>query len=72
MFRKLDRVGSGFISREGWFKNINEILPFSEDEKQNLFNFMDKTKTNMIDYKTFLSVMNGESNMVQSEKFDWV
>jgi hypothetical protein len=33
LFRKLDRVGSGFITHEGWLKHINEIVPFSNDEK---------------------------------------
>ena len=31
LFRKLDKVGSGFITREGWFKSINEIMSFTED-----------------------------------------
>lgn len=33
LFRKLDRVGSGFITHEGWHKNIGDIMTFSEDEK---------------------------------------
>jgi len=32
---------------------------------------MDKSKSKMIDYKTFLAVMNG-NNINSSEQFDWV
>jgi Ca2+-binding EF-hand superfamily protein len=67
----LDKVGSGFITHEGWLRNINEIISFTEDEKENLFSYMDKGNTKVIDYKTFLALMNGESSTVQSEKFDW-
>ena len=72
LFRKLDKVGSGFITHEGWLKNIGEVLPFTPEEKENLFNYMDKGRTKVIDYKTFLALMNGGSTMVESEKFDWV
>lgn len=62
MFRTLDKVGSGFITREGWLKNLNEIIVFTYDEKENLFNYMDKHNKNVIDYKTFLAIMNGSNN----------
>jgi len=58
----LDKVGSGFITREGWLKNLNEIIVFTYDEKENLFNYMDKHNKNVIDYKTFLAIMNGSNN----------
>lgn len=33
---------------------------------------MDKNHSKMIDYKTFLSLMNGNNNVNSSEQFDWV
>jgi formate dehydrogenase assembly factor FdhD len=27
-------VGSGFITREGWVKNIDEIISFNTDERK--------------------------------------
>jgi hypothetical protein len=33
---------------------------------------MDKTNSKMIDYKTFLAIMNGHTNIAQSENFNWV
>lgn len=65
-------MNSGFISYESWLKNINEIITFSDDEKINLFNFMDKNNTHVVDYKTFLSYMNGTNSVQESEKFNWV
>ena len=29
-------------------------------------------KNKMIDYKTFLAIMNGHNNLTQSENFNWV
>lgn len=59
-------MGSGFITREGWVKNIDEIISFNTDEKENLFTYMDKVQNKMIDYKTFLAIMNGNTNITQS------
>ena len=72
IFRKLDKINSGFITREGWHSNIDQIISFNEDEKENLFNFMDKNHSKMIDYKTFLAFINGNTNINSSEQFDWV
>lgn len=33
---------------------------------------MDRNKNKMIDYKTFLAIMNGHNNLAQSENFNWV
>lgn len=33
---------------------------------------MDKDQNNVIDYKTFLAIMNSENNLEKTEKFDWV
>lgn len=33
---------------------------------------MDKAKNKVVDYKTFLGVINGDPNGVVSQKFDWV
>jgi Ca2+-binding EF-hand superfamily protein len=32
---------------------------------------MDKTHSSVIDYKTFLTIMNGNSSPPQAENFDW-
>lgn len=53
-------------------KNIDEIITYSEDEKVNLFNFMDKSNSQIIDYKNFLQIMNGNTNITQPEHFNWV
>lgn len=37
-----------------------------------MFNHMDRNKSKMIDYKTFLAIMNGNNNLAQSENFNWV
>lgn len=31
LFKKLDKVGSGFITHEGWLSNIDEIISFTKD-----------------------------------------
>lgn len=72
LFRKLDKVGSGFITHEGWLKHLDEIISFTSEQKENLFLYMDKTGSKMIDYKTFLAIMNGNNNLPQSENFNWV
>lgn len=53
-------------------KNIDEIISFNADEKENLFTFLDKAQNKIIDYKTFLTIMNGNTNITQSENFNWV
>jgi Ca2+-binding EF-hand superfamily protein len=67
----LDKINSGFITREGWHSNIDHIISFSDHEKESLFQFMDKNHSQMIDYKSFLSHMNGNPNINCSEQFDW-
>lgn len=47
-------------------------MSFSEDEKENVFNYMDKGRNKVVDYKTFLAIINGDGKNLQSEKFDWV
>ena len=66
LFRKLDKVGSGFITHESWLKNIGDIITFTEDEKENVFNYMDRNKNRVIDYKTFLSIVNSSGDAGQS------
>lgn len=43
-------------------KNLDQIFPFSNDEKEELFDFMDRSKIQMIDYKSFLNIMNGNAS----------
>ena len=72
-FKKLDSNKDGFITLDEWNKNFDQILPLPEDEREVLFDYIDKSKIKMIDYKTFLSCMNGgSSGPMESEKFDWV
>jgi len=66
LFRKLDKVGSGFITHEGWHNNLNDFIVFTEDEKENLFNYLDRNKNKLIDYKSFQNFMNGSADTVQS------
>lgn len=33
IFRKIDKDGSGFITKESWMKNIDEIIVYTTDEK---------------------------------------
>jgi Ca2+-binding EF-hand superfamily protein len=66
LFRKLDKVGSGFITHESWLKNISDIITFTEDEKENVFNYMDRNRNRVIDYKTFLSIINNSGDTGQS------
>ena len=48
-------------------------MPLDSDDKELLFEFMDISKLKMIDYKTFLSFMNGKGSAInESEKYDWV
>ena len=72
-FSKLDSKKDGFITLDEWNKNLDQILPLSEEEREVLFDYLDKSKTKMIDYKTFLTFMNGNSSgPMENEKFDWV
>ena len=41
-------------------------MQFSDDEKDNIFRYMDKGNTKVVDYKTFCGIINGDSNGVQS------
>ena len=59
LFRRLDKSGSGYINFEGWMKHLDSIISFNPEEKEGLFAHMDHTHNRMIDYKTFLSIMNG-------------
>ena len=71
LFRRLDKVNSGFITREGWSKNVDEVLQYTAEEKESIFAYLDRAGTGVVDYKTFLAVMNGGSSAPQGEKFDW-
>jgi hypothetical protein len=31
LFKKIDKVGSGFLTRESWIKNLDEIISFTID-----------------------------------------
>jgi len=66
LFRKLDKVGSGFITHEEWHTNLNDFIVFTEDENENLFNYFDRNKNKVIDYKSFQNFMNGSAGTVQS------
>lgn len=73
VFNKLDSNKDGFISFDEWNKNLEFILPLDPEDRQLLFQYMDVSKLQMIDYKTFLSFMNGKgTTTAQNEKYDWV
>ena len=61
-FNKLDSNKDGFITFDEWNKNLDQILPLEEEEREVLFNYLDKSKNRMIDYKTFLNYMNGNNS----------
>lgn len=65
LFRRLDKVSSGFITRDGWTKNIDEVLQYTAEEKESIFAYLDKSGTGVVDYKTFLAIMNGGSSAPQ-------
>lgn len=72
-FSKIDTNKDGFITLDEWNKNLDQVLPLSAEEKELLFNYIDKSQNRMIDYKTFLAFMNGTgSTNAESEKFDWI
>lgn len=71
LFRKVEKAGSGFITRESWLGGIGEVLTMGEDEKESLFSFMDAGEKQVVDYKTFLAIMNSNQAPTQGEKFDW-
>jgi hypothetical protein len=35
------------------------VIAFSREEKEAVFDFMDRSRGKVVDYKTFLAVMNG-------------
>lgn len=41
-------------------------MAYNPEEKEGLFAFMDHTGSRMIDYKTFLTIMNGAPNPTSS------
>ena len=54
-------------------KTLDWILAISVDEKELLFNYLDVSKIEMIDYQTFLIFMNGTNHKgMKNENFDWV
>ena len=58
----LDANKDGFITLEEWMNNIGRIISLSDDQKEDLFEYMDRSKIKMIDYKVFLNIMNGNAN----------
>ncbi len=69
----LDLNQDGFVSQDEW-SNVEKILPMPPYLREALFKYMDRSNLSMIDYKTFLELLEGggsKTNM-KHEKFDWV
>ena len=57
LFRKLDENEDGFLSIEDFSKNLDKIHPLPQETKDGFFAYIDKMHIGLIDYKSFLRVM---------------
>jgi len=44
VFRTVDSQNNGFITREEWMNNLDKVMQYTEIEKENMFNCMNKLK----------------------------
>lgn len=56
-FRVLDINSDGFVTIDEWQTNLDNIIKYSQHIKDGMFAYMDKNKIGMIDYKSFLKVL---------------
>lgn len=57
LFRKLDENEDGFLNIEEFSKNLDQIYPLPQETKDAFFAYIDKMHIGLIDYKSFLRVM---------------
>ncbi len=56
-YQQLDKNGDGLISVDEFLRELNSIITLALPIRQKLFAYFDKTNIGMVDYKTFLSVL---------------
>lgn len=57
LFKLLDQNQDGFITINEWQTNLDKVKKMSQNAKNGLFAYMDKQKIGMIDYQSFLTVL---------------
>ena len=75
-FNRFDSNGDGFLSFSEFSSGLDKIMSLSLPIKEKFFSFMDKKKIGLIDYDTFLAVIQASSvkNIARNnftDSFDW-
>lgn len=75
LFQRLDDNQDGFISYEEFESKLEPVMRLSQPVKEGLFSYFDRQKVGLIDYPTFLRIMNKVLFMkevrTKDDNWDW-